>query len=100
VVDRTLRALNEFHVVGLATNLNQLRSILANSDVRDGQARTTLLSEIEQDHSLNSAKSDALLLLDQQAKTINGAGRSVTARISQDTGLAVPQGERGAESKI
>ena len=44
-VDRTLRALDEFHIAGLPTNLGQLRAILAHPDVRAGDARTTLLAE-------------------------------------------------------
>ena len=44
-IDRTLRALNEFHVSGLPTNLALLGDILVNSEVRAGDARTTLLSE-------------------------------------------------------
>jgi acetyl/propionyl-CoA carboxylase alpha subunit/acetyl-CoA carboxylase carboxyltransferase component len=44
-VDRTLRALAEFHVAGLPTNLAELRAILSHPDVRSGDARTTLLEE-------------------------------------------------------
>src|SRR5208283_5473638 len=44
-VDRTLRALDEFHIAGLPTNLRQLRAILAHPAVRAGDARTTLLAE-------------------------------------------------------
>ncbi|HEX2465808.1 MAG TPA: biotin carboxylase N-terminal domain-containing protein, partial [Thermoanaerobaculia bacterium] len=44
-LDRTLRALDEFHVSGLPTNLAQLRAILLDERVRAGDARTTLLVE-------------------------------------------------------
>ena len=44
-VDRTLRALAEFHVAGLPTNLPELRAILSHPHVRKGDARTTLLEE-------------------------------------------------------
>jgi acetyl/propionyl-CoA carboxylase alpha subunit/acetyl-CoA carboxylase carboxyltransferase component len=44
-VDRTLRALDEFHIAGLPTNLPQLRAILADPVFRAGDARTTLLAE-------------------------------------------------------
>ena len=44
-LDRTSRALQHFHIEGIATNLEALCAILANTDVRDGNARTTLLSE-------------------------------------------------------
>lgn len=96
-VDRTLRALNEFHIVGLATNLNQLRSILANSAVRDGDARTSLLSEIVQDFSAKASRNEALSLLDQQATTVTGGGRRAPLEKSTASGLTVPEGERGAE---
>ena len=44
-VDRTRRALDEFQIGGLATNLAELRAILAHPDVRAGDARTSLLEE-------------------------------------------------------
>src|SRR5205814_2404809 len=44
-IDRTIRALDEFHVGGLPTNLGQLRAILSHPEVRAGDARTTLLAE-------------------------------------------------------
>ena len=44
-LDRTLRALDEFHIAGLPTNLAQLRAILLDERVRAGDARTTLLAE-------------------------------------------------------
>ena len=43
---RTFRALEDFHITGLPTNLDQLRSILEHEAVRIGDARTTLLSEM------------------------------------------------------
>src|SRR5690606_3216182 len=44
-LDRTSRALEEFHVAGLPTNLGELRAILSHPAVRAGDARVTLLSE-------------------------------------------------------
>jgi len=44
-LDRTLRALNEFHIAGLPTNLSELRAILSNPAVRAGDARVSLLDE-------------------------------------------------------
>jgi len=44
-VDRTLHALDEFHIAGLATNLPQLRAILLDPRFRAGDARTTMLGE-------------------------------------------------------
>ncbi len=44
-VDRLGRALDEFQIVGVPTNGEQLRAILAHPEFRAGNARTTLLSE-------------------------------------------------------
>ncbi|WP_419944672.1 carboxyl transferase domain-containing protein [Candidatus Poriferisodalis sp.] len=44
-VARTARALADFHVGGLRTNIDQLRAILEHPDVSAGDARTTLLAE-------------------------------------------------------
>jgi len=41
-VDRTLRALDEFHIAGLPTNLKQLRAILSHPNFRAGDARMTV----------------------------------------------------------
>ena len=97
-LQRTLAALDEFHIAGLATNLNQLRSILRTDALRDGDARTSLLDEIPQDFSSTQPRDGALSLLDQQAKTVNGAGRGSASHLTpRESGLAVPQGERAAE---
>ncbi len=44
-LDRTSRALQHFHIEGIATNIEALCAILANPEVRAGNARTTLLAE-------------------------------------------------------
>ena len=67
-VDRTLRALDEFHVAGVPTNLPQLRAILLDPRFRAGDARTTLLAEHPE--ILSGAFSNGrgpLELLEQQA---------------------------------
>ena len=48
-VDRLGRALEEFQIVGVPTNGEQLRAILAHPEFRAGNARTTLLSEAPRD---------------------------------------------------
>ncbi len=71
-VDRTLRALDEFHIGGLPTNLSQLRAILAHPDVRRGDARTSLLADnAELMNASDSASGNGTLaLLAQQATSI------------------------------
>jgi acetyl/propionyl-CoA carboxylase alpha subunit/acetyl-CoA carboxylase carboxyltransferase component len=74
-VDRTLRALDEFHVAGLPTNIPQLRAMLAHPAVRAGDARTTLLAEHPDIlRATPTNGSGPLALLDQQA-TLGGNGR-------------------------
>jgi acetyl-CoA carboxylase carboxyltransferase component/biotin carboxyl carrier protein len=68
-VDRTLRALAEFHIDGLPTNLAELRAILSHPDVRGGDARTTLLEEAPEILAAASAGADGgpVGLLEEQA---------------------------------
>ena len=80
-VDRTLRALDEFHVSGLATNLGQLKAILSHPAVRGGDARTTLLDEQPAllSPTAHGDGNGTLALLRQQATVmgvtaVNGAG--------------------------
>jgi acetyl/propionyl-CoA carboxylase alpha subunit/acetyl-CoA carboxylase carboxyltransferase component len=64
-VDRTLRALDEFHIGGLPTNLDLLRSILQHPALRAGDARTSLL--LEQPITASApAMPSALAFLDRQ----------------------------------
>ena len=85
-VDRTRRALDEFHIGGLATNLEQLKAILAHPAVRTGDARTTLLSDEPTllAPAIDANGNGALALLQQQAtvmgvSTVSGAGVAPTA---------------------
>ena len=78
-IDRTRRALEEFHVGGLATNIAQLKAILAHPAVRAGDARTTLLAEEPALLSSTDSGNGALALLQQQAtvmgvSAVTGAG--------------------------
>jgi len=73
-LERTGRALGEFHLAGLPTNVEQLLAIVAHPQVRAGDARTTLLAE---DPALQTGsgtagggQAPALALLDQQAGTL------------------------------
>jgi len=103
-LQRTRLALEQFHIAGLATNLNQLRSIAAAAPVQAGDARTSLLSEIQQDFSARPGTSQTLSLLDQQAKTVNGGGRRVPVNTpgtaAGDPGLKPASGQRSVESPM
>jgi len=87
-VERARRAVSEFHVGGLATNLDQLKAILAHPSVRAGDARTTLLEESPELLSADTriaAANGAMTLLRQQATVMglsvaSGAGTQTAAR--------------------
>jgi acetyl/propionyl-CoA carboxylase alpha subunit/acetyl-CoA carboxylase carboxyltransferase component len=104
-VDRTLRALEEFHIAGLPTNLAELRAILSHPDVRSGDARTTLLEEAPEILRASSAGSNGagpLALLQEQAETLrvdraDRAARPGAAGSSPAPELEVGPRARGVE---
>ena len=88
-VDRTLRALDEFHISGLPTNLAQLRAILSHPQVRAGDARTSLLTE--EPALLGAGPASAsrpLTLLEQQLGTLKPS--TPTGRSPEAAPLAPP----------
>ena len=98
-VARTARALDEFHIGGVATNLGQLKAILGSGAMRAGDARTTLL---EEQPALLAAAPDAtangaLALLRQQATLVGlaagGAAGSASAATPAEA-VEVGPGER------
>ncbi len=93
-VDRTQRALEEFHIVGVSTNREQLRAILAHPEFRAGNARTTMLSEAIDPPRV---KSGTLQFLDQQVAAL-GRGRSPATASPPARPLPVPTGHEAVES--
>jgi acetyl/propionyl-CoA carboxylase alpha subunit/acetyl-CoA carboxylase carboxyltransferase component len=96
-LDRALRALDEFQIAGLPTNLAQLREILANDDVHAGDARTTLLAE----HAELSAApapnpSPVVALLDEYAS----ARREPAFAHFSLASLPIAHGEEGIEAPM
>jgi len=83
-VDRSLRALDEFLIAGVPTNIAQLRAILSAPAFRAGDARTTLLAEEPGlDGSAlrggampsgGAGSSAVLRLLERQAAAVSGGG--------------------------
>lgn len=104
-VDRTLRALDEFHIAGLPTNLKQLRAILAHPDFRAGDARTSLLAEVPElmqagrvAASKGTGNNSALKLLDQQASFVGrGTSSNIASKPSGLPALMVAEGQRSVE---
>ncbi len=97
-VDRTLRALDEFHVAGLPTNLAQLRAILLHPSVRAGDARTSLLDEEPEimDALSSSGSGSALSLLEEQAATLVAAAPGSTSPTSSPENR-IPRLEAGTD---
>ncbi|HLG46359.1 MAG TPA: carboxyl transferase domain-containing protein [Reyranella sp.] len=93
-IDRTERALAEFHIAGVPANTGQLRAILAHPEFRRGNARTTLLAE-----EIEPAKGEpaTLKFLDQQANAL-GRGRGAGSAPAPARPLPVPPGHQAVES--
>ncbi|MCH9669848.1 MAG: ATP-grasp domain-containing protein, partial [Gammaproteobacteria bacterium] len=78
---RAARALGEFHITGLPTNVAQLQAILAHPAVISGDARTTLLADepqLAQGQALSGNTNSTLDLLSNQASALIGKAPSGT----------------------
>jgi len=96
-LDRAARALDEFQIAGLPTNLAALSAILAHPDVRAGDARTTLLTEHpELMAAAAPAPSPVLALLDEHA----GPRREPALPQFSLASLPVAHGEAGVEAPM
>ena len=96
-LDRALRALDEFHIAGLPTNLAQLREILVNDDVHAGDARTSLLAEHPELGAVPTpVPSPVVALLDEHA----GAGREPAFAQFSLASLPIAHGEEGIEAPM
>jgi acetyl/propionyl-CoA carboxylase alpha subunit/acetyl-CoA carboxylase carboxyltransferase component len=98
-LDRTARALAEFQIDGLPTNLTSLQAILARPELAAGDARTTLLSDHPEltTQSASDAPSGAKTLLGQQAAALNGGRSSIIQALTAAPSLDVRDGEAGVE---
>ena len=96
-VDLSRRAIEEFHISGLSTNLNQLHGILSHPSVRAGDARTTLLAEATSLHS-GKLSNNRLHLFEQQAKAVTGVHNlAIPSSGPAPQGLNVDEGDIGME---
>ena len=96
-IDRLLRALDEFQIVGVPTNIEQLRAILIHPEFRAGNARTNLLAKTIDGPK---AKSAALLFLDQQVAALGRGRGGVVSPSAFKPSLPVPAGHEGVESPL
>ena len=103
-LDRTSRALQQFHIDGIATNTAALCAMLANPDVRAGDARTTLLAEQPELLMPDTANpATAVSFLAAQAAGVRGSGPAVEgakAAAPQRPPLAVAEGQRALISPL
>ena len=98
-MERTGRALAEFHIAGVPTNLAQLQAILADPDVRAGNARTSLLAEKpELLAAAEPANGGALALLQTRAPVRAGHGHDGARRgAAEADSPALPPLEAGPD---
>ncbi|MCP5029493.1 MAG: ATP-grasp domain-containing protein [Actinomycetia bacterium] len=89
---RARRALEEFLVGGLPTNIGQLTAMLCHDSVRAGDARTTLLTEAPELMTAASVENGSLALLQDQ-----GTGPGAPAPILTAESLDVDEGQQGIE---
>jgi acetyl/propionyl-CoA carboxylase alpha subunit/acetyl-CoA carboxylase carboxyltransferase component len=97
---RTARALDEFQIAGLPTNLASLGAILDRPELAAGDARTTLLAEhLELTTAAAGAPAPALALLGQQQAALGGgvARSALPASLLGGPSLEVRDGEAGVE---
>ena len=105
-VERTLRALDEFHIAGLPTNLPALRAILRHPRVRAGDARTTLLAEdpalsVTEERGDAHDRRDTIAFLERHAAAVS-TGRGTPPEVSTTAPLALDVGadQRAVECPV
>ena len=108
-IERTLHALDEFHIGGLQTNVHQLRAILSHPPVQAGDARTSLLTEAPEiiSVSFSVAEGSPLALLEQQAAKMGKTGvaalssvQSFPSSATRMSALEVAEGQETVECPI
>lgn len=99
-VDRSMRALAEFHIDGVSTNLAALGAILAHPCVKAGDARTTLLAEEPALSTTgNRNEGGAVGLMKQHAPGVAPGARAPSFAQTLPS-LPVEEGQVGVESPI
>ena len=108
-IERTLHALDEFHIGGLQTNVHQLRAILSHPPVQAGDARTSLLTEAPEiiSGSFSAAEGSPLGLLEQQAAKMGKTGgaalssvQSFQSSATRMSALEVAEGQETVECPL
>ena len=100
-LERTARALADFQIAGLPTNLASLAAILARPEVRAGDARTTLLAEHPELNTAQAAPAaGAQALLAALSTALTGARSAAIDVMIAPPSLAIRDGEQGVESPM
>jgi acetyl-CoA carboxylase carboxyltransferase component/biotin carboxyl carrier protein len=100
-LERTARALADFQVGGLPTNLASLQAILSRPELRDGDARTSLLADHPELMSAQAAPAaGAQALLAEQGAALTGARSTVIETLIGLRSLSVGDGEAGVECPV
>ncbi|HZZ87443.1 MAG TPA: carboxyl transferase domain-containing protein [Caulobacteraceae bacterium] len=104
-LERTARALAEFQIGGLPTNLASLQAILKRPEVVAGDARTTLLGDNPEltSPAASAPVSSASALLKQQAAALHGdaaPASNIVQQLSAAPSLEVREGDAGVESPM
>jgi acetyl/propionyl-CoA carboxylase alpha subunit/acetyl-CoA carboxylase carboxyltransferase component len=87
-LEKAVRALDEFHIDGLPTNLASLRAILSQAPVQAGDARTTFLAEHPELMQATGAVSGSIALFEQAL----AKSPSASLGIRRDQHLLPPYG--------
>jgi acetyl/propionyl-CoA carboxylase alpha subunit/acetyl-CoA carboxylase carboxyltransferase component len=97
-LERTARALADFQIAGLPTNLAALQGILARPEVRTGDARTTLLADHPELMSAAAppAAGAQSLLAERGAALTGGRSAAIEALVAPPS-LSVGDGDAGVE---
>ena len=97
-IERASRALAEFHIDGVATNLSQLQAILGHPSVRAGDARTTLLTEASE--LLTHAPDNRVAALHLMEQHLPGQPGTAGAPAHEGPSLNVEEGQQGVSCPI
>jgi acetyl/propionyl-CoA carboxylase alpha subunit/acetyl-CoA carboxylase carboxyltransferase component len=100
-LERTARALADFQIGGLPTNLASLQAILSRPELRDGDARTTLLADHPELVSAQAAPpTGAQALLSEQGAALSGGRSTAIEALIAPPSLSVGDGEAGVECPV
>ncbi len=102
-LQRTARALTEFYVAGVSTNIAQLQAVLLHPEVRAADARTSLLEDAGLPDALPWPAGPTAFLDEQAAAVMGGRGRPGAAAVHERDArptLGVEPGQQAVVSPV